>query len=293
MITMSQRLFRAYLFLLFALIVGWLVIRQDWLATKGGLSDDLLLLYITAVYLFSHGFRMLRLTLLTLDERDKVLSLIGAHMLTAFPSSFLPFKIGEVLRLGGFFYAYGGQQKALAVWLVERFSDVVMIVTFILTLRVFNVELPTSMQAILVIFVLLAVLSLLSMFAVSRVFVYLNRQLVLTSHSDRGLRTLRASHALKRLEAEIHKSVDGRLAGLFLLSFLVWIMEILAITLFLHHFSTGHPSLPELFTSGLLASLPGGASSDLIAIGVYQSLALITLALIVPVCRLFACFRPA
>jgi hypothetical protein len=289
---MSQQIFRTYLVLLLAFIVGWLVIRLDWLAAVGRLLDCLPLLQIIAVYLSSHGFRMLRLMLLTLDERNKILPLINAHMLTAFPSSFLSFKMGEVLRLGGFFHVYDGRQKALAVWLTERFSDVVVIMIFIVALRVFNVELPNSMQVVLVIFSLLTMLSLICMLAVSKASVYLNRQLVLSSHSARGLRILRVSHVLKRLEEDIHKSVEGRLAALFLLSLLVWIMEILAIVLFLYHFSTDKASLPELFASGLLANLPGGTSSDLLAMGAYQSLALVALALIVPVCRLFASIWP-
>lgn len=69
---------------------------------------------------------MLRLALLTLDERYKAFPLILAHTLTAFPSSFLPFKIGEVLRLAAFFHVFKRRQKALAVWMAERFGDVLV-----------------------------------------------------------------------------------------------------------------------------------------------------------------------
>ena len=68
----------------------------------------LVLLGITTLYIGSHVLRMLRLIMLTIDERDKARPLVAAHGLTAFPGSLLPFKIGELLRLASFFNVYDG-----------------------------------------------------------------------------------------------------------------------------------------------------------------------------------------
>ncbi|MDB5820805.1 MAG: hypothetical protein JWQ11_4445 [Rhizobacter sp.] len=126
-----SRVLRVYLLLLLLVVIGWSWWRTPNIANFFSGTNWLALLGVTALYLCSHLFRMMRLALLTLDERDKALPLIAAHVLTAFPSSFLPFKIGEVLRLGAFFRVYSGRRKALAVWLAERFGDVLVIAAFI------------------------------------------------------------------------------------------------------------------------------------------------------------------
>ncbi|MEZ7781121.1 lysylphosphatidylglycerol synthase domain-containing protein [Cupriavidus gilardii] len=238
------------------------------------------LMGIVAVYLGSHLFRMLRLALLTLDERDKIFPLMAAHGLTAFPSSFLPFKLGEILRLAAFFRVYDRHRKAFAVWLVERFGDVLVIACFILGLYLFKVDIPDSMRIIFVLFVMVSVIGLVGLFAFAKALVYLNRHLVLSSHSRRGLVLLRFSHALQTLEADIRRSVESRVSGFILLSVLVWSTEIAALSLFVHRFSSGNPDFSALFVSGLLASVAGDAAGGTAAFGFYQSLCLATVALV-------------
>lgn len=271
---------RVYNALLLALVLGWLLLRAEAIIEPRGIRDVTALVGITALYFASHVFRMLRLVLLTLDERDKAFPLIAAHSLTAFPSSFLPFKIGEVLRLAAFFHVFGSGRKALAVWVAERFGDILVITTFILGLYLFKVSVPTSMRAVFVLFALASIFGLLGLFAVAKVFVYLNRHLVLSSYSARGLTLLRASHTLRLLEVNIYKSVEGRLTGFLLLSVLVWVLEIIALSLFINLFAEGESDFTSMFASGLLASLPGGVVDGANVFGLYQSLALVVLAVI-------------
>jgi hypothetical protein len=275
---MSKSL-RLYLALLLSVVIGWLCWR---LPAIIGFAHDAHwagLAGITALYLCSHILRTFRLALLTLDERKQVFPLIAAHTLTAFPSSFLPFKLGEFLRLGAFFYVYGKRQKALAIWLAERFGDVLVIAAFILGLYLFNISVPPAMRTVFVLFALTSIFGLLALFSVAKVFVYLNRHLVLASHTPRGLALLRASHVLRNLEAAIHKSVEGRLSGFLFLSILIWSVEILALSLFINQLSIDEPDFAVLFASGLLASLPGGGAGST-TFGLYQSLALVVLTLV-------------
>lgn len=237
------------------------------------------LLKIAALYLSSHLFRMVRLALLTLDERDKAFPLVAAHTLTAFPSSFLPFKIGEVLRLAAFLHVFERRRKAIAVWLAERFGDVLVITLFILGLYLLKIPIPSAMHTVFVLFVVAGAIGLLGMFATAKVFVYVNRHLVLASHSVHGLALLRASHLLRGLELDVQRSVEGRLSALFLLSLFIWAVEISALSMFINQFAIGEPDWASLFAAGLLASLPGGAAVA-VNFGLYQSLALVVLTLL-------------
>lgn len=268
---------RIYLLLLLAVVIGWLWLRAPAIA---GLGRDIHwagLLGMTVLYLFSHVLRMLRLVLLTLDERSNAFALVSAHTLTAFPSSFLPFKLGEILRLAAFFRVFESRQKGLAVWLAERFGDVLVISAFILGLYLLNIDVPPAMRTVFVLFVLASGTALLGLFAIAKVFVYLNRHLVLTSLTPRGLVLLRTSHRLRGLELAIHKSLEGRFSGFLLLSVLVWSFEIMALSLFINQLAIGEPDFAALFASGLLASLPGGGSNSF---GIYQSLALVALTIV-------------
>ena len=267
---------RVYLTLLLAVVLAWLW----WCASdvaEFAESHWLSLLGISTLYICSHFLRMLRLVLLTLDKRKSAFPLVTAHALTAFPSSFLPFKLGEVLRLAAFFRVFEARQKAIAVWLAERFGDVLVITAFILGLYLLEINVPPGMRAVLIIFVLASGVGLVGLFAVAKVFVYLNRHLVLTSLSPRGLLLLRTSHVLRSLEMSIHRSLEGRVTGFLLLSVLIWSFEILALSLFISLLSIGEPDFAELFASGLLASLPSGSQS---AFGIYQSLALVALTMV-------------
>ncbi|HVE54609.1 MAG TPA: lysylphosphatidylglycerol synthase domain-containing protein [Ramlibacter sp.] len=261
---------------LLLLALSWLVLAADDLARVARSSELRGLLGLSLLYVVTHLLRMLRLALLTLDTRSLALAAMAAHGLTAFPSSFLPFKLGEVLRLAAFSRVYGSFRRALAVWLVERFSDVLVISTFILGLYVLEVEVPPAMRIVFILFVAASALGLLSVFAVSKVFMYLNRRLVLTSETPRGLALLRAGHALRQLDADIKRSVQGRFAGVLLLSLLIWGIELLTLLLFLRaQPAGGEASLPLLFVSALLASLPGGHVPGAEGFGLYQSLGLV------------------
>ena len=133
-----------------------------------------------------------------LDKRNSVLPLVTAHALTALPSSFLPFKLGEVLRLTAFFCVFDARQKPLlSGWL----KDLATYLSFPLSFWVFTCSKSTYRQAcaLSLLFLYWPADRLVGMFAVAKVFVYLNRHLVTTSLSPRGLLLLRTSHVLRSL----------------------------------------------------------------------------------------------
>ncbi|MGM3173955.1 lysylphosphatidylglycerol synthase domain-containing protein [Dickeya lacustris] len=265
-----------YIGLLFLSIALWIWHSTDNLIETFSDSHIWGLLGISLLYLCSHLFRMMRLFLLTLDERDKAFPMLSAHVLTAFPSIFLPFKIGEIIRLYSFYLVYDRRQKAFAVWVAERFGDIAVITVFILGLYFLNVPVPKEMRNVCLFFVSASSLGLMALFAISRVSIYLNRHLVLNSHTRRGLLILKISYRFRQFELDVYKSLEGRRSGFMLLSVLIWTVEVLALSLFTNIYVIGQPDWATLFSSGLLASLPGN-SSIAPNFGLYQSIAIIFL----------------
>lgn len=267
--------------------VVWLLwIFPDALTAQKNLSWQLLL-SLVVLYGGAHIVRMLRLALLCLDERRYAGALMAAHGLTGFLSSMVPFKGGEILRVAAFLQVFDRTPKALAVWLAERFSDAVVLSTLIAGLYFLRVPLPPRMEHVLVFFVAACAAALLALFATSTVLVYLNRHLVLSSHSRRGLWILRSSAVLRMLELEIYRSVEGRLAGVFLLTVLVWGLEFWALWLLMANTGGGQAEAVAAFTASMTGGLPGNESS-LAAFGLYQSLSLVVLTLLTAV--VLACF---
>ena len=265
---MNRHALRIYLMLLVSVVGGWVILRQQNVLQALGEAALLSILGACALYLCSHLFRMLRLALLTLDDRHQALPLIFAHALTAFPSSLLPFKIGEFLRLASFYYVYGYRQKALAVWLIERFGDLVVLAVLIVGLMLFQQDASGIPLGFLSLVVLGLSLGLLSLLSLSKILHYLSRHLVLTGQKRRDLALLRASDALFRIELDIHKSITGRWAGFLVLSAFIWSMEILAFAQFLKIARHEGMHLSAMFSDAFLTgvSLSGNQFAQLFEI---------------------------
>lgn len=269
---------RGYLAILGLFALGWLGADMH---THGWRMPDLLLCAAIGLYVCAHLARMLRLALLTLDQRTQALAVAGAHLATALPNFLLPFKSGEILRLMAFCSVLGQRRKALALWLTERFSDVIVISLCTLILNLLDVEMSSTLRWLLLLFVLASAIGLLSLVAIATTFVYLNRHLVLSSHSRRGLLLLKASHALRSVELDIWRGVEGRISGLVLLSLLIWGLEIAAYALFAQRVSLAVPQIGEMFATGMLASL--GALPSAFVTYQTNTLAVLSLALLLTV----------
>lgn len=266
---------RAYLVLLAGIVLGWAVLRQQEVSQAVGEAALPAVLGACALYLCSHLFRMLRLTLLTLDDRHRALPLVFAHALTAFPSSLLPFKIGEILRLASFYHVYDYRQKALAVWLIERFGDLIVLAVLIVGLAILQRNAADIPLGVLSLVVLGLSLSLLCLFALSKILHYLNRHLVLTGQRRRDLALLQLSDVVFRLELDIQRSITGRWIGFLLLSAFIWATEILAFAKLLEVAGQqgAHPA--AMFSDTFLTGLPLSGSQFAQDFEMYRSSALI------------------
>jgi hypothetical protein len=272
-----RHLLKYYLLAVALAVAIWVFDNGETFTVRAMSASWFYFLGVFGLYVLSHLFRMMRLALLTLDQRQKIFPLISAHALTAFPSSFLPFKIGEILRLGSFFYVYGGDKKALAVWLAERFGDILVISFFILALYFFRIDVPDTLRLIFFVFIFFSVLGLLAFFAVAKVSVFLNRYLVLSSHSPRGLKILKFSHRLRRLEESIYRSIEGRFIGLLLFSIVIWGCEILALFAFI---ASRLPSAESYSPTHLMDYFAAGLSGSLNDDVLYQSAAMVLLTVV-------------
>ena len=120
------------------------------------------------------------------------------------------------------------------------------------------------------------VFSLFSLFAISKLLIFLKRNLFLTSLSERSLMILKISDKFRNIEKEIYKTIEGRFTGFFLLSFLIWGMEITSLSIFLNSSSNNLIDFADLFSKSIFSTFIGESVNDYVF---YQhfSLFLITL----------------
>ena len=276
---MTARIPLIYLVALAALVVAWAAPRFEDLAAAAILAPALPALTAGALYLTAHALRMLRLGLLALDERERVAPLILCHGLTAFPCSLLPFKIGEFLRLAAFFHVFGYRRKALAVWLVERFGDLVVLTAVLAGFFLLEGNIAAQSKGVLAVMVLGISLALFSLFALSKLLYFLNHHLVLSGRRQRrDLHILRAGEFLFGLEAEVRNSIRGRWVAFLLLSVFVWALELLAFWQLLATFTHQEASLGAMFADGFLAGFSTNGQGFAPSFEAHRSATLIALA---------------
>jgi hypothetical protein len=272
--------YRNYLLLLALIILGWSFLERKALWENITAPKIWAFIPVLSIYLAAHLTRMLRLALLSLNQRKAVMPLIAAHALTAFPSNLIPFKLGEVIRLCSFSAALQSKRKAFSLWFTERLGDISVLTLIILAFYVLKIDIPNTMRSIFILFVALSLFSFLGIFAITKLFTFLSRYLVLESTSNRGLKLLKASYFLREIERDIHESMRGRFIGFMLLTLMIWILEIVALSLFLKLSIDSENTFSELLMSGFTGSLFNSADTLISSFGVYQSfgLALISLA---------------
>ena len=275
---MTARVPIIYMAALVVLVVAWAVPRLEGFTAVAFTAPALPALIAAALYLTAHGLRMLRLGLLSLDERERVAPLILCHGLTAFPCSLLPFKMGELLRLAAFFHVFGYRRKALAVWLVERFGDLVILTAVLAGFFVWEGDMAAQSEGVLAAMVLGIALALFSLLALSKLLYFLNHHLVLSGHRRRDLHILRLSEFLFDLEAEVHDSIRGRWIAFMLLSAFVWALEILAFWQLLSILAHHEASLGTLFADGFLGGLSLSGEGFMHGFEAHRSATLIVLA---------------
>lgn len=103
--------------------LGWLIGQaagRGWTIGVGQVAAGM------ALYLLSQGARALRVATIVADPGLSVRRLAQAHIMGAGASFVLPFKLGEILRLGEIAHVVGSPWRAFMVLWIERVFDAFM-----------------------------------------------------------------------------------------------------------------------------------------------------------------------
>ncbi len=204
-----------------------------------------------AFYLASQLLRAARIAMLCLDDRTMMRRLVAVHLVTLLPGAILPFKSGEVLRVGGFVLAAPNRMAGALVWIIERTADSITLASLLVVLTVLAPA-EAEMRLLIIILFLFAFSVIGSGLAIREVVPFLHDDLLLRSRSAMGLKALRLVIASRSLVASAQAMLKGRVSLLVLLSVTIWMLELACVAVLLDRASLAH-EIGDAFSQAVIS----------------------------------------
>lgn len=176
------------------------------------------------LYLISHSLRAFRLALVSID----ILGISGRstalmHFATAPVGLFLPFKLGELLRLHQLWRLSGTGTYAVVTLLIDRMYDSLFLVPFLLVL----LTLGNAPTALILLTLLAATIPLVVVVLGPKLLTEAQRYVVVHHNNPRTLALLPRINALRIVVVRATAVARRRALEISLLSFLIWLTEFL------------------------------------------------------------------
>ena len=173
-------------------------------------------------FLCVHLVKLMRMYLIVMDRRISFDRFVPAYLRTTLVNLLVPYKLGEIYRIGVFYRISGGFRTGFFSVLIDRFFDTLALVLILLPYQLLvsgKVTVPTLLLAVFEVVVLVAY----------RVFpptyVFLNRYIITQRESKRSMMALSALEHVNGWYEYVRDLVTGRYGILLLFSLAAWIME--------------------------------------------------------------------
>ncbi len=178
---------------------------------------------ILIVFLCVHLIKMMRMYLIVLDRKIPFDRFVPAYLRTTLVNLLIPYKLGEIYRVGVFYRISGGFKTGFFSVLIDRFFDTLALILILLPYQMFisgTVTVPTVMLTVFVIVVLMTY----RVFPPS--YEFLNRYIITSRESKRSMMALSALESVNGWYLYVRDLVKGRYGILLLFSLAAWILEI-------------------------------------------------------------------
>lgn len=186
----------------------------------------LLLVLILLGFCFVHLVKLMRLYLILMDEKIPFERYVPAYLRTTLVNLIIPFKLGELYRVGVFWRLSKGAKTGIFSIVTDRFFDTLAIVIILLPYQIL-ISNKVTLPAILLTVFLLVILFAYIIYPSS--YTFLNRYIIISKTSKRSLSVLRALEAVNDCYEYVKCLIKGRYGLLILLSLVAWIAEIMVI----------------------------------------------------------------
>ncbi len=173
-------------------------------------------------FLCVHLIKMMRMYLIVLDRKISFDRFVPAYLRTTLVNLIIPYKLGEIYRIGVFTRISEGFRTGFFSVLIDRFFDTLALVLILLPYQLFitKVTVPTLLLTAFVAVVLITY----RVFPPS--YEFLNRYIITSKDSKRSMMVLAALEKVNGWYEEARDLVTGRYGILILFSLAAWILEI-------------------------------------------------------------------
>lgn len=181
------------------------------------------------VFCLVHVIKMMRMYLVVMDQKVSFDRYVPAYLRTTLVNLIIPYKLGELYRIGVFYRISGGFKTGFFSVLIDRFFDTLALVMILLPYQMFisrNITTPTILLTVFEVAVLLAY----RIFPPS--YDFLNRYIITSKESKRSMMALSALEQINGWYEYSRGLVAGRYGILMLFSLAAWVLEIAVLAIF-------------------------------------------------------------
>ncbi len=169
-----------------------------------------------------HLIKMMRMYLIVMDRKISFDRFVPSYLRTTLINLIIPYKLGELYRIGEFTRISGGFKTGFFSVLVDRFFDTLALVAILLPYQLFiseKVAVPTLLLAVF------EVVVLLSYRVFPSAYTFLNRYIITTRKSKRSMMALAGLEHVSGWYEYVRDLVTGRYGILMLFSLAAWVLE--------------------------------------------------------------------
>ena len=235
----------------------------------------LLLLLCLVGFAVVHGLKLMRLYLVVMEQHISFKRFVPAYLRTTLANLIIPYKIGEIYRIGVFSRITGSINIGFFSVLVDRFFDTLALIVILLPYQIMCGRGISISVALLTVFLLVVIFAYV-MFPSS--YKYLNRYIITSRTSKHSMAALRGLETVNGWYGYVKGLVSGRYGLMMLFSLGAWIFELLVLGGISKMFGIGF-SVSEF--GDYISSILSGSSTRLNMIYTVYSVIIIAIACII------------
>lgn len=176
-----------------------------------------------------HIIKLMRLYLIVMEQHISPKRFIPAYLRTTLVNLVIPYKLGEIYRIGVFSKITGSFYIGLFSILVDRFFDTMALILLLLPYQLLTGKEVSGVVLFLTAFLLFVAFSYI-MFPPS--YKYLNRYIIMNRTSNSSMMALRILEKLNEWFLYVKKLVSGRYGLIAIFSVCAWLLEMVELMLF-------------------------------------------------------------
>ena len=196
----------------------------SWISTQAVITP-ILLLSLASISIV-HFIKALRLYFIMLEKRLTVTRFLRVYVKTTLVNLVLPFKSGEFFRMYCLGHELKNYKTGFLLILVDRYFDTIPLVILMLGFTLLG---QGDLKGIVVILIGFLTVVTITYAIFPSTFAYINRFLIINTHSERGLMSLELLRKMRYWYSYIQELVKGRELILLILSSLSWAMQYIAL----------------------------------------------------------------